>query len=138
MRGTLGADRRIWLPGGRMLALAPNPASVRMHHNYYVYILASRKRVLYVGVTNDLVRRVGEHKQGVLPGFTWRYNVDRLVYYEQMHDVSAAIAREKEIKGWVRDRKLALVESQNPEWRDLYIDIAPGASPDVAPPIVLR
>ena len=105
-----------------------------MDHNYYVYILASRKRVLYVGVTNDLVRRVSEHKQGALPGFTRRYNVDRLVYFEHTHDVSGALAREKEVKGWVRARKIALVESQNPEWRDLYADIAPGASARVAVP----
>lgn len=87
-------------------------------------------------MTNDLVRRVTEHKQGTLPGFTRRYNVDRLVYFEQTYDVSAAIAREKEIKGWVRERKLALVSSQNPEWRDLYPEIAPGAIVDPAPPVV--
>lgn len=70
-----------------------------MHHNYYVYLLASAKRVLYVGMTNDLLRRVAQHRQRLVPGFTKRYNVDCLVYFEHTHDVNAAIAREKEIKG---------------------------------------
>ncbi|HEX2077218.1 MAG TPA: GIY-YIG nuclease family protein [Longimicrobium sp.] len=97
-----------------------------MEHNYYVYILASAHGVLYVGVTNDLVRRVSQHKQRLVPGFTRRYNVDRLVYYEHAHDVSAAIAREKQIKGWVREKKVALVEAVNLAWADLYPTIAPG------------
>ena len=91
-----------------------------MDHNYYVYILSSTNRVLYVGMTNDLVHRVAQHKLGVFPGFTKRYNVDRLVYFEHTHDASAAIAREKQLKGWVRKKKVALVESRNPEWVDLY------------------
>ncbi|HEX5872944.1 MAG TPA: GIY-YIG nuclease family protein [Longimicrobium sp.] len=91
-----------------------------MNHNYYVYILASTNRVLYVGMTNDLVRRVSQHKRGVLPGFTKRYNVDQLVYFEHTHHVDAAIAREKQIKGWVRKKKVELIESHNPQWMDLY------------------
>ena len=86
---------------------------------YYVYIMASRSRVLYVGVTNNLARRVNEHKQGSVPGFTTRYRVTRLVYFEQFADVREAIAREKDLKGWVRMRKTRLIESSNPTWEDL-------------------
>ena len=86
---------------------------------FYVYIMASRTRVLYVGVTNDLARRVNEHKQGSVPGFTTRYRVTRLVYFEEFADIRGAIAREKEIKGWVRSRKTSLIESRNPTWEDL-------------------
>ena len=74
---------------------------------------------LYTGVTNDLQRRVWEHKQMMVPGFAQRYNITRLVYYEETNDVGAAIAREKEIKGWVRAKKVALIESVNPNWQDL-------------------
>jgi putative endonuclease len=74
---------------------------------YYVYILASRSRNLYVGVTNDLERRVYEHKQKLVPGFTTKYNIDRLVYFEATEDVHAAISREKQIKGWLRSKKIA-------------------------------
>ena len=86
---------------------------------YYVYILASRSGVLYTGVTNDLRRRVWEHKQKLIGGFTKRYNITRLVYYEETPDVKAAIAREKQIKGWLRKKKIALIESLNPGWKDL-------------------
>jgi putative endonuclease len=92
-------------------------------NNYYVYILASGTGTLYVGVTSDLVRRVYEHKHKLVPGFTARYGVDRLVYFEHTPDVAAAITREKTIKGWTRKRKLALVASMNPEWKDLSGDI---------------
>ena len=85
----------------------------------FVYILASKTRVLYVGVTNDLIRRLWEHRSGAVPGFTRRYGVDRLVYYEISAEPARAIAREKQIKGWARVRKVALVESMNPEWKDL-------------------
>jgi len=84
----------------------------------YVYILASRSRVLYVGVTADLASRVSRHQQGKT-GFISRYGILQLVYFEESDDVRSAIAREKQIKGWKRARKLALVESVNPEWRDL-------------------
>lgn len=89
---------------------------------YYVYILASKSLVLYTGVTNNLERRVGEHKEKRTAGFTSRYNVNRLVYFEDTHDINAAIAREKQIKGWLRQRKIALIESTNPTWRDLSDD----------------
>jgi putative endonuclease len=85
---------------------------------YFIYIMASRSRVLYTGVTNDLARRVGEHRQG-LGGFTSRYRITRLVHFEQFTDIRVAIAREKEIKGWKRSRKIALIESRNPTWEDL-------------------
>ena len=86
---------------------------------FYVYILARRSRVLYVGITNDLARRVSEHKQDSVPGFTTRYRVTRLVYFEHFADIRDAIAREKELKGWVRSRKLRLIASRNPSWEDL-------------------
>jgi putative endonuclease len=88
-------------------------------HRYYVYILASRSRVLYTGITNDLQRRMYEHTQGRIPGFTARYAVTRLVYFESTPDVRAAIAREKAIKSWTRERRLRLIESVNVEWADL-------------------
>jgi len=86
---------------------------------YCVYILASRSRVLYTGVTNDLARRVKEHKQHLIPGFTQKYRVTRLVYFEQLGDIRDAIAREKQIKGWVRARKVKLIEGGNAAWTDL-------------------
>lgn len=86
---------------------------------YYVYIMASRSRTLYTGVTNNLERRVFEHKEKVVPGFTTKYNIDRLVYFETTEDIHSAISREKQIKGWTRDRKLALIASANPTWKDL-------------------
>ena len=86
---------------------------------YYVYIMASRSKVLYVGVTNDLQRRVCQHKQKLMPGFTKRYSVTHLVYFEDTTDVREAIAREKQIKGWLRRKKIALIERVNPTWSDL-------------------
>jgi putative endonuclease len=86
---------------------------------YWVYILASHSKTIYVGVTNDLERRLYQHRNKLLPGFTARYDVDRLVYFEQTSDVVSAIAREKQIKGWSRSKKVALIESMNPEWEDL-------------------
>ena len=90
-----------------------------MIRDYFVYIMASRSRVLYVGVTNDLARRVNEHKQSFIPGFTQKYRISRLVYFEQFGDIRDAIAREKQIKGWVRVRKIKLIEARNPTWDDL-------------------
>ena len=92
-----------------------------MGREYFVYLLASRSRVLYVGVTNDLERRVFEHKNKLVPGFTAEYDVDRLVYFESTPNVLAAIAREKEMKGWRRSRKVDLIESINPGWEDLSL-----------------
>jgi putative endonuclease len=87
--------------------------------NYYLYILANRSRGLYVGVTNNLKRRVLEHRQGLVEGFTMRYRVHRLVYFEVAEDVRLAIKREKQIKAWRREKKVALIEEKNPAWEDL-------------------
>lgn len=86
---------------------------------FWTYIAASRSRVLYIGVTNDLERRMHEHRGGHYPGFTRRYNVDRLVYSEQFDQAIVASARETQLKGWRRDRKVTLIEAVNPEWVDL-------------------
>ncbi len=87
---------------------------------YYVYIMTNKKNgVLYTGVTNSLERRVYEHKHKLVPGFTSKYNCTRLVYYESGSDVQGAIEREKQIKGWLRKKKIGLIESENPEWKDL-------------------
>ena len=92
-----------------------------MNLQYYVYILASRiGGTLYIGVTNDLLRRVGEHREGVVAGFTKKYGVKRLVYFETFDDVDAAIAREKLLKGWNRAWKIRLIEKDNPNWDDLF------------------
>ncbi len=87
--------------------------------NYYVYILASRSRVLYTGVTNDLERRLAEHRASTERGFSAHYNVDRLVWFGETDDVSAALTMEKRIKGWRRTRKVQLIEAGNPGWSDL-------------------
>ncbi len=93
----------------------------------YVYILASKPRgTLYVGVTNDLVRRVWEHREGITGGFTKKYEVKRLVFYEAHATVPLAIQREKNIKHWVRAWKIALIEEMNPKWDDLWSVIAQG------------
>jgi putative endonuclease len=86
---------------------------------YFVYILANRSGTLYVGVTNNLLRRLYEHKQKLIPGFTKRYKIDRLMYYEHTPDVGAAIAREKQINRWRREKKVALIESKNRDWHNL-------------------
>ena len=93
-------------------------------HNYYVYLLTNwNNKVIYVGVTNDLRRRLAEHKNKLIRGFTSRYNVTKLVYFEHMTNVLQAIAREKEIKKWRREKKNRLVESMNPEWKDLSAEL---------------
>ncbi len=90
-------------------------------NNYYVYILASKKNgTTYIGITNDLARRVYEHKSGLIKGFTNRYQIDKLVYFEETNDVNSAIYREKQLKKWNRKWKLALIEKSNPFWKDLY------------------
>lgn len=86
---------------------------------YYVYIMTNRSKTLYTGVTNDLMRRVYEHKNKMAEGFTKKYNITTLVYFEETSDVQAAIGREKQIKGWLRSKKIALIESVNPKWEDL-------------------
>ncbi len=89
---------------------------------FWVYIMASRSRRIYTGVTNDIERRVQEHKSGEVEGFTQKYKINRLVYRERFHYIDNAIAREKEIKGWDRARRVALIESENPTWEDLSLE----------------
>jgi putative endonuclease len=86
---------------------------------YYVYIMTNKSGTLYVGVTGNLARRVYQHKHKLFKGFTARYNINRLVYYESTPDVRAAIGREKQIKGWLRAKKVALIEGKNRDWKDL-------------------
>jgi putative endonuclease len=88
-------------------------------HRYAVYIMASRSHTFYVGFTNNIERRVRQHKRRELEGFTARYNIDRLVWYQIFGDVHAAIAREKQLKRWRREKKIRLIESKNPTWQDL-------------------
>jgi putative endonuclease len=91
---------------------------------YFVYILTNKyNNVLYVGVSNNLIRRVYEHKNKLISGFTSKYNVNKLVYYEVYSSIFDAIKREKEIKGWKREKKIALITSFNPEWKDLYKEL---------------
>ena len=91
---------------------------------YYVYILASENnRTLYIGVTNDIVRRISEHKSETIDGFTKTYHVHKLVYLESCNDAYAAISREKQLKGWRREKKVALIVKDNPFWKDLSVDV---------------
>jgi putative endonuclease len=93
-----------------------------MSKEYYVYIMANHSKTLYTGMTNDLERRVYEHKNKLTPGFTSKYNINKLVLFESTTNVDEAIKREKQIKGWLRKKKIALIESQNPNWEDLSKD----------------
>jgi putative endonuclease len=99
----------------------------RQHHTRmggYVYIITNQKRgTLYIGVTSDLERRIYEHREGITPGFAWKYGCTRLVWYEDHSDISAAIQREKSLKRWYRQWKIELIESANPDWRDLYYEL---------------
>jgi len=91
---------------------------------FHVYILASKRNgTLYIGVTSDLVKRVWEHKSDLVEGFSMKYSVHNLVYFEEQNDAEAAIAREKRLKKWNRAWKIRLIEEQNPQWRDLYPEI---------------
>jgi putative endonuclease len=93
--------------------------------SYYVYLLTSSRRgTLYVGVTNDLLKRVWQHKQGLVEGFSKRYRIRTLVWYEQADSIESAIVREKQIKKWNRAWKIELIEANNPDWKDLYKDVA--------------
>ncbi len=95
-----------------------------MERQYYIYIMTNqRNTVLYTGITNDLKRRCFEHKEKLVEGFTSRYNITKLVYYEVCQDVVAAISREKQIKGGSRAKKVALVNNMNPGWKELYDEI---------------
>jgi putative endonuclease len=91
-------------------------------NQYYVYIMTNDRWTLYTGVTNDLARRVYEHNHKLVDGFTKKYNITKLVHYETTNDVRSANAREKQIKGWLRSKKVALMNSANPDWRDLASD----------------
>ena len=98
--------------------------------DYYVYILASKRNgTLYIGVTNDLLRRVREHRLGLIPGFTKQHGIHRLVYFERTSNISGVITREKQLKKWNRKWKLRLIEEANPYWRDLYEDFAGDGAP---------
>ena len=97
---------------------------------YYVYIMSSFRETLYVGMTSDLTRRVYEHRHKFTDGFTKKYNVSKLVYYEDTNDIESAITREKQIKGWLRKKKTALIESLNPYWADLAEEWYAHPSPD--------
>jgi putative endonuclease len=92
---------------------------IKREHHYFVYIMASRTRVLYCGMTNSVARRVNEHREAILPGFTSDYQCHRLVWYEHHQYVNNAINREKQIKGWTRAKKIHLIEQTNPSWSDL-------------------
>jgi putative endonuclease len=102
----------------------PEPI-VNYEKQSFVYIITNTyNTTLYTGVTNNLQRRVGEHKEGKINGFAKKYNANKLVYYEVFRDIQSAIAREKQIKGYSRKKKLALIETLNQTWRDLYFDLA--------------
>jgi putative endonuclease len=88
-------------------------------HQYFVYIVASATGTLYIGITNSIYRRTLQHKSGHIEGFASKYHCNRLVHYESFDDVHRAIGREKELKGWTRSKKIALIESRNPRWTDL-------------------
>ena len=92
---------------------------MRENKTYFVYIMTNRSKTLYTGVTNSLIRRVHEHKMGTGSGFAAKYRLDRLVYFERFEDIRNAIKREKRIKGWLRAKKIVLIVSVNPAWRDL-------------------
>ena len=94
-----------------------------MARQYYVYIVTNNSKTLYTGVTNNLTRRIYEHKNKLVEGFTKKYNLSKLVYYEISEDVRSAIGREKQIKGWLRSKKINLIESINPEWKDLSLEL---------------
>ncbi len=102
-------------PARNLLWGGPDETLLRIHP-VEVYILSSKLRVLYTGVTSNLERRVHRHKSKPTPGFTARYNISRLVYFEETNEVHAAIGREKQIKSWRRSKKISLIESMNPEW----------------------
>jgi putative endonuclease len=102
--------------------------------NYYVYMMASPSRVLYVGVTNNLERRVFQHKEKTFRGFTAKYGVAKLVYYEPWNDIRRAINREKQIKAWRRSKKTTLIEAANPGWKDLSAEWAESIMKAIPPP----
>jgi len=90
---------------------------------YFVYLLTNNSGALYVGFTSNLKNRIWEHKNKVIKGFTEKYNIDKIIYFEQTESVYSAIQREKQLKGWTRKKKIALFEKENPDWRDLYDEL---------------
>jgi len=93
-------------------------------NQYYIYILTSKRNsVLYIGVTSNLIKRIYEHKNNIIEGFSKKYRIHKLVYYEIINDIESAIRREKQLKKWNRKWKLELIEKNNPEWRDLYFEL---------------
>jgi len=98
---------------------APPKRIADVEKTYYVHIMSSQRRVLYIGITSHIERRVGQHKSRTLGGFTAKYNVTNLVYFERYSSVGKAIRREKELKDWRREKKIELIEADNPKWRDL-------------------
>ena len=98
---------------------------MNLNQSCFIYIIASRSHNLYTGVTNNLERRVREHREGLVPGFAGHYKIHRLVYYEGFGDIRAAIRREKQIKGWDRRKRVALIERNNPTWADLAPSLFP-------------
>ncbi|MFH1856610.1 MAG: GIY-YIG nuclease family protein [Candidatus Omnitrophota bacterium] len=110
-----------------------------MGKNYYIYILASKKNgTLYIGITSDLIKRVWQHKEKLVEGFTKKYDVDKLVYYEPYTDPENAIKREKRLKFYKRQWKIDLIENSNPQWKDLYNDLVCGSCGQVYPPLAGR
>jgi putative endonuclease len=114
------AQAAILAPPG---ASTTRPGTLAAVKNYYVYIPFNHTRMLYIGVTSDLLRRLSEHRLKVVPGFTSRYGIDMLAYYEVFPDPTSAIRREKQLKGWTRARKVELVQSVNPGWEDLSLTL---------------
>ena len=107
------------------LPIGMRPIPGALHQQFAIYILTNRPRgVLYVGLSSSPAERILQHREGLLPGFTKRYNLTRLVYYEHLSTAAAMIAREKRLKRWRREWKIELVEKMNPTWRDLWADIA--------------
>jgi putative endonuclease len=97
---------------------------ISMKEGYWVYIMMNKNNTVnYTGVTNDLIGRVWEHKNKIIKGFTKRYNINKLVYFEEFHDIYEAIRREKQIKGWTNKKKIDLIKTLNPEFKDLYEEI---------------
>jgi putative endonuclease len=113
------------LRSGAPQSRGPGSPEAAMNERFYVYILASRYRgTIYVGVSNDIARRVGEHKSGIIKAFTQRYKVHRLVYFEAYHSILEARARERVVKRWRREWKFDLIEKLNPDWHDLSGDLS--------------
>jgi putative endonuclease len=115
----LSAAKNLYLRTRKHRIIKENPGTRENMKTYYIYIMTNRSGTLYVGMTNDLVKRVYQHKKKMVEGFTQRYNIDRLVYFEETNDVRVAQERERQLKGWLRLKKLDLIKGMNPEWKDL-------------------